>query len=198
MPIDPTKAATAIFDESLGSLMAHSIRGLKNYAYSKRVLIDVFIISDKYGVLGFTVNKPSMLKCRLVHPPTLSGYVGASRVDAKIHVHRYANKMLARFCVAHELFHLIEIIDKYAQSENKNVLPVIPRNKALEDRCNVFARDLCMYHDKFNKNQRLRDEHIYFPDKCFETIIQHSKEISWPAGFGLDENKPFHIRPSLA
>ena len=185
---DPLKAALDIFNESLSSLMAHTIRASVNYFRLRGGLeLDVRIIADTYDRI--TLGATSVLKSKLVDGRNLR---------ADIFLHKHANRHLARICIAHELFHLLMELEQWKKN-NKLLWAPVPPSRDVEDKCNQFAWELCRYHDQFNRHERNRETHIFFPDGLFDKplITDISKSENWPLGVKIDPNDSFTKKPIL-
>lgn len=184
---DPSAFAREIFDESLSSLMAHTIRACVNFFRKKGGLeLDVKITADTYQTI--TMGATSVLKTKLV----------GKNLRADIFLHQHANKNLARICIAHEIFHLLMEFEQW-KANNRLLWAAVPPSKAVEDKCNVFAWDLCRFHDKFNRTDNHRSEHVYFPDNLFNAPLTTdiSKSENWPLGIQIDSANPFTKKPTL-
>lgn len=200
MAISPLDAAKLVFDESLTSLMAHTIRGVTNYFEKERIELTVLIAADMHEQIklrGPDKGATSLLMTNFVKGPD-----GApSRLLAKIYIHKNANKHLARVCIAHEIFHLLLELDAYKESGEKKEWPVAPPSgKAVEDMCNQFAWQLCKYHDDFNRRDDLRKKYIFFPEHTFDKPFNMNDTawyLEWPADIALDPQHPFYKREPL-
>lgn len=185
--INPIKFAKTVFEESLVSIMAHTIRGLENHLRRRFVELDLKIVSDKHGFI--TRDATSVIKTRLVEEKE-------KRVVAVIYLHKDANKNLARVCVAHEIFHLLVEFEQWLKNNRLIWEPVSP-SKELEDHCNQFAWDLCRQHDIFNRSEKCRENEVYFPEGVFSGPLTTdlSRSENWPKGLRLDPERPFTARP---
>ncbi len=188
MAIKPINTAKLVFEESLVSIMAHTIRGVENHFRRHRVELDLRIISDKFGTI--TNGTTSVLKTRL--------NTHQDRVLASIFLHKDANKNLARVCVAHEIYHLLVEFEQWRES-GRLIWKPIPHSKLLEDECNQFAWELCRQHDRFNRSERHRENEIYFPEGAFEKPLTTdiSKSENWPNGLAVDPDRPFTKPPVI-
>lgn len=191
MMLDPLTAAKAVFKGSLGSIMAHTIRGAKNIFRNANLELDLKIYADTHRTIFRDDSSPSTASVLM---SSLSG----NRLSAQIFIHRHANKHLARICVAHEVFHLLEEMDRWIKGGRVAWLQ-IPQSKELEDRCNLFAWELCHYHDRFNRNEALRGSQIFFPEGMFLKPLSTRTDGSYdlPLGVGLDPKKPFTDVPPV-
>lgn len=196
---NPIHAAHEIFSESLGSLMAHSIRGTQNYFRRHMLDLELLIVADTYGVIQLRDPRngaTSILQTRLIKARVGSGV--RDTVKARIYIHKDANRVLARICVAHEIFHLLKELAEYSKNHRTAWNAVTPTPET-EDQCNQFAWELCSKHDKFNKSDGVREKLIYFPDHLFDKPLNTNatRQNDWPLGMSLDSASPFHKRPII-
>ncbi|MEQ1860855.1 MAG: hypothetical protein ABMA13_13045 [Chthoniobacteraceae bacterium] len=196
--MDPIQSAKAVFEESVKSLMAHTIRGMQNYFFNHAGLqLEVKVIADKAGripLLDPRQGITSVLHSRLLRKSRPGEY---DRVLARIYIHGHANKDLARICIAHEMYHLLLELEQYREDLKTDPLchwPVIPLTKSVEDACDQFAWQLCRDHDKFNRSDKIREKLIYFPKNMFATAINtnSTQQDRWPDGVRLDPDHPFY------
>jgi len=200
MTTDPISAAHILFTESLASLMAHTIRGTQNLFRKHQLDLEILIVADVVGVIRLQDPRDgatSVLQTRLVNPRPNSPAVGL--VQARIYIHKDANRNLARICIAHEIFHLLLEFSGYLNSTPR-VWKKVHTNKEIEDKCNQFAWELCKSHDNFNRDEATRDDILYFPghlfDKPLSTDANHQE--NWPLGIALDPSKAFHLKPDAS
>lgn len=189
--------AAEIFNQSIVSLMAHTIRATVNYFRQKHLELDIIVHPDRYGTIvplteaeNGEKQPASVLR---THKPD-----GSKRVVATIWIHANANKNLARICIAHEIFHLLCELHEWVKDRTKP-WPKIPMSPILEDKCNQFAWELCRKHDLFNRNEVVRERLIFFPDKLFDQpfTTDLSRKENWPQGIGFDRENPFYLHPPL-
>ena len=187
----PAFDAVKIFRESALSLMAHTIRGTVNLFRKHGVDLDILVLPDSYGQIPLSERNASVLMRRVV------GGKIRLRIEATIFIHKHATKHLARICIAHEVFHLILELHHWIEDGRKQWSRV-PTTKELEDQCNLFARDLCFRHEKFNRDEKWRSSQIYFPEGLFDSTVSTDTSLSenWLNGIGLDENHPFYLLPN--
>lgn len=142
------KEAIGIFRGSKSSLMAHTIRAVEKLFLENDVALDVLIERDEHGrrIKG---NVVSVLNTRF-----FAG-VPIPRVTANICIHNHATRNLARYCIAHEIYHLILEFRGYLKSGREiwpNLAqPVVDGNgktkkEKMEDECDCFAQRLCLEH----------------------------------------------------
>jgi Zn-dependent peptidase ImmA (M78 family) len=67
-----------------------------------------------------------------------------------------------RFCIAHELYHIIWSVGSSSG---------VPRNAKTEYFCDAFANDLCSKHDKFYEAQaKIKNGEIRFHGLPFKSV----------------------------
>jgi hypothetical protein len=192
----PEQNAKNLFRESLSSLMAHTLRAVFNHFYKKGVVVDVLVIADTANAIlprSPTPGATGLLRTQLSSRRTDDG-AQLDRVTAWIYIHKDANRHLARICIAHEIYHLVMELNAYIAG-NRAAWSQIAVDKVLEDKCNHFARLFCGYHDKFNRDENLREEYIYFPEGMFSEVVKTNStdsQLDWPLGIALDPAHPFH------
>ena len=191
--------AVKIFSESLTAVMAHAIRGTQNHFYAHGVTLQVRIVPDKHDRLK--LREPgrgvtSILWTNLVKHNV--DYLSPT-VNATIHIHQYANRNLARICVAHEIFHLLMELHAYEQSGRKH-WKQIRIDRQVEDECNQFAWELCFKHDRFYRDDERRKASVYFPEGLFERPfnVDLNQQDLWGPGVGLDPEHPFYKMEHLS
>jgi hypothetical protein len=178
--------------------MAHTLRGVFNHYFGKGIVVDIHIMADMANAilpLSSTAGATGFLRTHMRQRQSSDG-ADRDRVTAWIYIHRNANRHLARICIAHEIAHLIMELDAYIDGRRREWL-AIKVDSAIEGACDVFARRLCGYHDRFNRDEALRDEFIYFPTKMFEEVLKTNSthgHLKWPAGLELDPAHAFHIK----
>jgi hypothetical protein len=161
--LDPKTMAAQIYKEACGSLMAHTIRGIKNHFYKKGIVLEVLVIRDRQNLVFKTApNKASVLVTKFFakHPPD-----PRDRVRAHIYIRGTANHHLARLCIAHEMFHALLALEAYTAGERKEWDG--KWKKEHEPACNKFAQSLCELHNGFNGNQDARVNRVMFPGELF-------------------------------
>lgn len=183
---EPSESARNIFEESKKSLMAHTIQGVINHFAKQKITLVVKIQVDKYCVIPDKAY--SLLRC--------DNELAEGRIVANILIHKYANRLMARMCLAHEMAHLLIKLDKYLDSgrvswPKKGITEKTTKRE--EEACNLFARDLCYLHDVFNKDDNNRNHHIYFPDGFFNnTGLDTHTPGTWHLRMRLDPENPFN------
>jgi hypothetical protein len=184
----PVEQANVIFERSLVSLMAHTIRAMTNHFLDRGIELDVRVIADTANAIHLTApnqGATSLLRTRLRRGTQPQE---RDRVIASIYIHKDANKHLARICIAHELYHLLLEMDEYLNG-GRTAWAQIPTSKEVEDQCNQFAWQLCKYHNLFNEDENLRKQHVYFPPGIFKTALNTSNTgnaMEWPEGIALN------------
>jgi hypothetical protein len=128
----PEECAKVMFRESLGSLMAHTLRAVFNHYYRRGIVVDILIIADTANSIlsrSPIPNATSMLRTQLSHR-RVDG-TQHDRVTAWIFVHQDANKHLARICVAHEIYHLVLELNAYIEGQRSawSQIPVDKHSK---------------------------------------------------------------------
>ena len=192
----PLDSAQTIFDEAFAALMAHTICGVKNEFLAQDIELFMVIRPDLHGFIKLKDPKKgatSVLTSRFL---TKARQLERDRLYATIYIHADANKPLARICIAHEMYHLL--LELYEYVENGKV--AWPKNlnhkQNMEDACNQFAWQLCFQHDKFNRHDGLRKEHMIFPDGTFDRPFKMHDSTdwikNWPNGIALDPTRPFY------
>lgn len=181
----PSAHATTIFEKSKVLLMSHSIQAvIKEFAENKLNLIVIQTI-DQFGVLPPDVFSRIMVDDNLI----------AERIiKAKIMLHRHLNKHTARFCIAHEMAHLLIQLEQYKRTKTWPLRrdSLQKSSSQTEEECNVFAHDLCFSHNEFNKNDNLRKKHMLFPSNFFNSCSNPHNPDTWADGMGFDVAEPFN------
>jgi|GEM_PF-6001868 len=193
----PLDAANEIFQESLGAIMAHTIRGTQNYFRRHLVSLELVINADANDILALEEPRAgvtSILKTRLLKTPPGVPDV----VKAAIYLHKHANRTLARVSVAHEIFHLLLELHVYLTTMRKEWKRVAV-TKDIEDQCNQFAWELCHEHEVFNRHEGVRNDYIFFPKDFFAKPFNTNAtfQAQWPPGMAIDAAHPFTERPAL-
>lgn len=199
MAITPAESAQKIFDESLMSLMAHTLRGVTNHFVKRAIDIDIRVVADTCDTIRLRGPNQGATSILVTRFRRRNNPLEWDRVRATIFIHKDANKNLARFCIAHEVFHLLLELDSYLNN-GRTAWGRLPTSRAIEDECDHFARQLCKLHDDFNRNERHREKLILFPTNAFETVLKThdtANQLSWPKGIELDPKNPFHVKPRL-
>ncbi|MGD0260656.1 MAG: hypothetical protein ABSD29_12625 [Verrucomicrobiota bacterium] len=192
----PEKYAKLFFNESIGSLMAHSLRAVFNHFYKRGIAVELLIIADTANAIlpmSPTEGATSLLRTNLYSRHTKDNHQH-DRVVAWIFIHKDANRHLARMCIAHEIYHLLMELNAYIDG-GRSTWAQIAVNESVEKQCNDFARRFCSYHDRFNHDEKLREEYIYFPPDTFKEGVKTTSTNSqpkWPPGLSLDPAHPFH------
>lgn len=174
--------------------MAHSIRGTINYFLCNHIDLSVQVIADTVNAINLqdpSCGATSVLRTKYT-PPASEG--ARAHVGAQVFIHRDANKHLARLCIAHELYHLILELDHFVNSKRVNWTK-IAATPLIESQCNQFAWQLCMQHDRFNRDPALLAKHVFFPDHAFDKPLNtHSTKNStgWPIGIALNPSSRFY------
>lgn len=179
-----SREAEEIYQISEKSLMAHTIRAVKQRFMRKQLGVDIQIEPDKDGVLeGRAVS--SLFTRHLISPKI---------IKAKILIRPDASRALARFCIAHEVYHLLILLDKY--NPTYSAWPADSQMDRLEeDACDAFAWHLCFKHNNFYwddeklKRCRFGNEKGDFPN-LFRTHDLERIE-NWPYPFRLTPEDPF-------
>jgi hypothetical protein len=196
--MEPAQTAEIIFQESCMSIMGHAIRGVINHFHNNAIELHVQVIADTVDAIRLRApneGATSVLYASMIRRQNLREH---DRLHAKIFIHKHASKHLARFCVAHELYHLLLEQSNYIGSGRKHWRAVAP-TKEIEDACNEFARNLCNHIDVLHHDQQFREKHVYFPKPLLEKGINTSNTNSaeWPDGVCLDPVHPFTERPTF-
>jgi hypothetical protein len=67
-----------------------------------------------------------------------------------------------RFCIGHELYHVIWSVGTSAK---------VPRSKLTESTCDVFANDLCKFHDLFYEEQaKVQNVNVRFQGLPYRSV----------------------------
>jgi len=119
------------------------------------------------------------------------------RVNATVWIQPDASRQLARFAVAHEIYHLL-LQAKFCSSGGVvSWEPPNTRTKLEEDECNAFAWQLCFLHNKFYTNKQKIEGCLFGDMEAFETVISTdlSKSGNWPKKFTLNGSDPWWTAP---
>lgn len=176
--------------------MAHTLRAVFNHFYKKGIVVDILVVADTANAIlprSPTPGATGLLRTQLSSRRSEEGGQ-FDRVIAWIYIHKDANRHLARICIAHEIYHLVMELNAYI-ARKRTGWSQIAVDRVLEDRCNHFARLFCGYHDKFNRDDRLREEFVYFPKEMFNEVVTTNSTHSqgdWPLGITLDPAHPFY------
>lgn len=122
--------AERVYALSEECLMAHSIRAV-----------------ERYLLETYRIHTPIVLK---LHPQALTEFgrlsfcsvATATGFPTVIWVQSDADHNHRRFCIAHELYHVICAISSSSES--------VPRSRYIEDVCDLFANELCRRHHEFH------------------------------------------------
>ena len=113
------------------------------------------------------------------------------RVHVLIRIQEKANKQLARFAIAHELYHLIQQASQ-CYIDGKILWRTVPESKMEEHECNAFGRDLCEKHNQFYHSEEAINN-CKWPQDTFSSITDlhnlHNQD-NWPPCFSVDGSKP--------
>jgi hypothetical protein len=179
--------ANEIYAISENALMAHTIRAAKHCFFRKRLGLDIQIepVEDDF-IEGNSIS--ALFSRYFAHA------INHRLVKAKIYIRNDASRPLARFCIAHEIYHLLIQFEKFDP-----VFGVWPGgyllNREEEDACDAFAWHLCRQHNDFYWDQE-KLAHCRFGKKegdypgLFKTHDLGSIE-NWPDPFNLDNKQPF-------
>ena len=187
----PKDAAKIVFDESTTSLMAHSIRAVKKIFSQNQLDLDVRLIPDNHekgkSILGTGDDAPTSLLSTRCHPIIHA----RGSVVARIFINPNATRHLARFCVAHEIYHLLQELKTFVESAKAardrvwptkdRIISIVQARgmdretaiATIEGDCNIFARDLCCYHHDFHLKRR--DDIVLFPEDLIKGVINIGK-----------------------
>lgn len=188
----PSKAKTAakqLYFCALRSLMAHSIRGVENYFTAQAVDLDVAVRVDKRGFLG---QRPSLL-LRIAHE-TPSNPDRDIRIQASIWLHKDASWHLARFSIAHEIYHLMKELEMFKQisGHEKSWRSLdLSTHEGLEKECHEFAQHLCDLHNDFNHGSKNAAQ-LLFPLEMLDAVKEGNLDLqTWPVEYGFNKECPF-------
>jgi len=152
-PEEADRLAQRIDDISTDCFMAHAIRAAEKYlhetyGFDTQIILrpDRNILTDTGRISWSSVAQNSGHKTYIAFP-----------ADPNL------DKNHKRFCIAHELYHVIWSIGSASGA--------VVRNRGTEEICDMFANRLCFLHDKFlethgaNRNAALR-----FPDLPYKSV----------------------------
>src|SRR5215469_16883288 len=185
---DTDGAAQLVFGESTTSLMAHTIRAVKKIFSSYQLDLDVRLVPDSFHtVLGTDDDSPISILSTRCHPIVSA----RGSVVARIFINPNATRHLARFCIAHEIYHLLMELKAFVNSalaardrlwptRDRVIAQVqsagnLDRETAIaiiEGDCNKFARKLCNLHHDFRTKHT---EVVLFPDGLISGVINIGK-----------------------
>lgn len=189
----PKDRGKIIYNESLGSLMAHTIRAINNDFLQYGIELDVRIIADVANAIASQDDRTGAISLLRTRWKRMPGHTH-DRVRAFIYIHEHANRCLARICIAHEIYHLLLEFKAFIDGGRKDWKRV-EVNEDVENACNEFAWSLLKSHDEFNKNEKLRQEYMYFPDGLFDNPLTTRDPKGWPKGVGFEPDNPFYRPP---
>lgn len=144
--------------------MAHTIRGFTNILHKKGFILYLQIIRDNNNLIfRHEPSKSSILNAK---PMDKIENLPYTPIFAKIHLRKEASHHLSRLCVAHELYHLWLLVERFTDANRKEWDNEIKEGD--EESCNEFAKQLCKKHNEFNKDEGLRGEKIEFPSDILD------------------------------
>lgn len=169
--------------------MAHTIRAVENHFRSHELGLDVIITRLPLGQLHGTLNtRLSGRQLQKVSP--------VARVTAIIYINEKASKELARFTIAHEIYHLLIELEQWTQE--KKAWTQVNSTSELERDCNRFAQALCFLHDsKLYRDEENREKNVYFCKELFQQEISTTVDgrPNLPAKLALGEGTPYWELP---
>jgi hypothetical protein len=130
--------AQKVYDLATDSLMAHSIRAVEEYLRQTYDFDTAIVLRRDNNVLSDTGR---LSWCSVAANTGDPSYIFVQDTD----VDRNWDHSRKRFCIAHELYHVMWAVGSSTST------PV--RNAKTESLCDVFANDLCMKHDAFYEEQ---------------------------------------------
>jgi Zn-dependent peptidase ImmA (M78 family) len=196
--MDAILSAKQIYSDSLDSLMAHTIRATQNYFRRNLLELDVQIRIDRFKtVFGNDSKLFGILETQLIPKMAGSKLARWGRVDAKIFINPDASKQLARFTIAHEIYHLLLELQQWASNTNKDEWKKIAITSEMENQCNGFAQALCYLHDQLNRDPQSREKHIYFNPDFFKEpiIVGPDGTVNIPPGILEDRSESYWKQP---
>src|ERR1700744_5696656 len=119
--------AHQIYNTSFECLMAHSIRAVEKYLRDFHNFDTQIVLEPNKNVRDDTGR---LSWCSVASNSGNITYIYFQE-DADL------EKSRKRFCIAHELYHVIWSVGSSSS---------VPRDKAVESTCDVFANDLCRMH----------------------------------------------------
>jgi hypothetical protein len=192
--MDSLEFAKKVYCGSLRSLMAHTIRAVENDFRENDLGLDVLIthtdLGNLHGALNTRLSGRQILKVSPV-----------ARVTALIFIHEKASKELARFTIAHEIYHLLLELKRWmedSREEEKRDWPQLLMTPEMESECNRFAQALCFLHDsKLYRDEENREKNVYFCSELFESEITTGDDgkPSLPAKLALGNGIPYWKLP---
>lgn len=122
--------AKKIYEFSTNCLMAHSIRAVEQFL-KQTYKFDTKIVLAEHAKVRSDTGRMSC--CSVAQNNGDKTYILVQKDDN-------FERSRKRFCVAHELYHVIWSVASAQTS---------PRTQMTESACDVFANDLCRLHDEF-------------------------------------------------
>ena len=167
--MDPLEFAKTVYCGSLRSLMAHTIRAVENIFRGNGLGLDVIITRMPLQNLHGTLNtRLGGWFLQPTNPP--------ARVTATIFINEQSSKELARFTIAHEIYHLMIELENWKNGERKAWAQLSPTPQ-MESDCNRFAQALCFLHDsKLYRDEENRERNVYFCPELFAHEITTSQD----------------------
>lgn len=132
---DAGSLARTIYDAASSCLMAHSIRAVEKhlrlqYRFNTQIVLqpckDVLLDMGRLSWSSVAENSGDLT------------YIFYHEDGPGNHNHK-------RFCIAHELYHVVRAVASTADE--------VPRDQLAEELCDIFANELCAQHDKFYADQ---------------------------------------------
>lgn len=151
--------ANDVYANSKKCLMAHSIRAAESYLF------------DRYNVVHHIRVIPKVFGSR-------KSYCLPGPNISRIHVNPNLLHDEKRFCIAHELYHVLHKIEA-TLNENIQLLPDLPDDAKgsgitsqvfSEQLCDLFAKDLCDKHNAFYQQSKNVDDHCKFKRTNFNSL----------------------------
>lgn len=178
--------------------MAHALRAVTNKFVRKGIDLDVRVIADMADSIQLMEPRKGATSILLSRFRKGLADGERDRVHALIFIHKFANRHLARVCIAHEVYHLLLELQAYVEG-GRRTWPHLPASKQIEDDCNLFAWQLCKFHDDFHRSETARQRFVYFPERMFDRVLKLNvgAYLEWPAGIALDPRNPFHAPPPI-
>jgi hypothetical protein len=144
--------ARKAYDLSTECLMAHSIRAVEKYLRDTYNFDTQIVLEASKEVLS---DVGRMSWCSVAENSGDLTYIWF-QYDPEW------DRSRKRFCIAHELYHVIWSVGTASK---------VPRNKAVESTCDVFANDLCKFHDKFYDDQaKIQNLNIRFQGLPYRSV----------------------------
>lgn len=146
------KLAHKAYQLSAECLMAHSIRAIEHY------LRETYHFNTQIVLLASAEVLPDTGRMSWCSVAENSGDI----TYIFYHNDPEWNHSRKRFCVAHELYHVIWSVGTAAK---------VPRSKLTESTCDVFANDLCRHHNQFYEDQaKLQNVGIRFEGLPYRSV----------------------------